>query len=198
MSLHCQKKGTKTVTGAVHFKKVLIWGLLLPVEWRKQSKRPAPCKLFKKKKSRPANFKLTKPQHPWYHYVSKEGQTIHADNSGGWVSTEKSDGTKASGAAGLTQEGPISLASLRAELRSEFSSYGDTMRSFLKTEIESMGKEIRGKISSLGVTTKAAMKTIRDELTGKVERLFSMQAETANTQRAWSSPSATLLTGPRL
>uniref|UniRef100_A0A8C1MXB6 L1 transposable element RRM domain-containing protein n=1 Tax=Cyprinus carpio TaxID=7962 RepID=A0A8C1MXB6_CYPCA len=71
---------------------------------------------------------------------------------------------------------------LRAELRSEFNSYRDTMRSFLKTEIEGLGKEIRDEISSLRETTKADMKTIRDELTEKVERLFSMQAEPANIQ----------------
>lgn len=56
------------------------------------------------------------------------------------------------------------------------------MRSFLKTEIESLGKEICDEISSLLETTKADMKTIRDELTEKVERLFSMQAEAANIQ----------------
>lgn len=98
------------------------------------------------------------------------------------ATAEKSEGAKASGAAGLKEKGPISLGSLHAELRSEFNSYGDTMRSFLKTEIEGLGKEIRDKISSLRETTKADMKTIRDELTEKVERLFSMQAEAANIQ----------------
>lgn len=98
------------------------------------------------------------------------------------ATAEKSEGAKASGAAGLTEESPISLGSLRAELRSEFNSYGDTMRSFLKTEIEGLGKEIRDEISSLRETTKADMKTIRDEVTEKVERLFSMQAEAANIQ----------------
>uniref|UniRef100_A0A9J7ZHS7 L1 transposable element RRM domain-containing protein n=1 Tax=Cyprinus carpio carpio TaxID=630221 RepID=A0A9J7ZHS7_CYPCA len=83
------------------------------------------------------------------------------------ATAEKSEGAKTSGAAGLTEESPISLGSLR---------------SFLKTEIEGLGKEICDEISSLWETTKADMKTICDELTEKVERLFSMQAEAANIQ----------------
>lgn len=90
------------------------------------------------------------------------------------------EATKAN--SGLADDSPISLATLRSELRTEFKSYRDSMQSVIKTEMESFCRGIRDDISSLRETTKADIKTIRDELTEKVENLFTRQAETADTQ----------------
>uniref|UniRef100_A0AAV2JIS7 L1 transposable element RRM domain-containing protein n=1 Tax=Knipowitschia caucasica TaxID=637954 RepID=A0AAV2JIS7_KNICA len=106
--------------------------------------------------------------------------TLEVDSQA--TTAEKNDGAKASGATGLTEDGPISLGTLRTELRAEFNSYRDTMRSFLKAEMEGLTKEIRDEISSLRETTKADIKTVHNELMGKVESLFSMQKEAAVTQ----------------
>lgn len=84
--------------------------------------------------------------------------------------------------SGSTEESPISLGILRAELRTEFKTYRDTMKTVIKAEMEGFCREIRDDISSLRETTKADIKNIRDELTEKVERLFTMQADSANTQ----------------
>lgn len=94
---------------------------------------------------------------------------------------EKSDAAKASNPE-LAEEGPISLATLRAELRTEFKSYRDSIQNVIKMEMESLCKGLRDDISSLRDTTKADMTAIRDELTVKVESLLTMQAEAAATQ----------------
>lgn len=96
---------------------------------------------------------------------------------------EKCEAIKAS-SPGLTEESPISLATLRAELRTEFKSYRDSMQNVIKTEMESLCKGIRDDISSLRETTKADIKTIRDELTEKVDNLFTLQTEAAETQKS--------------
>lgn len=97
------------------------------------------------------------------------------------ASGEKSEAAKAS-TTELAEESLVSLGTLRAELRTEFKSYSDTMQLVIKTEMESFSKGIRDEISALRETTKADIKTIREELTEKVERLFSLQAEAADTQ----------------
>lgn len=56
------------------------------------------------------------------------------------------------------------------------------MQPVIKTEMESFFKGIRDEISALRETTKADIKTTREEFTEKVERLFSLQAEAADTQ----------------
>lgn len=100
-------------------------------------------------------------------------------------SGEKSEAAKAAKAniIELAEENLVSLGTLRAELKTEFKSYSDTMQHIIKTEMENFCKGIRDEISALRETTKADIETIREQLTEKVEKLFSLQAETADTQR---------------
>ncbi|KAK7921821.1 hypothetical protein WMY93_008723 [Mugilogobius chulae] len=77
----------------------------------------------------------------------------------------------------------ISLGTLRAELRTQFEMHREVTRGDIKMEIETHCKEIRDDIAGLRDQTKADIKTLRDELTERVDKLSAMQTNTANTQK---------------
>lgn len=90
--------------------------------------------------------------------------------------------TKANASVETGEEAPISVGTLRAEIRAGLKPYEESLDS-IKNQLASMHKGISSDISVLREEAKADIKATRDELMGKVEQLFTMQAEVASTQK---------------
>lgn len=105
-------------------------------------------------------------------------KTIEIDST--ISSGEHGEATKAKANASVEtgEEAPISVGTLRAGLKP----YEDSLDS-IKNQLACMHKGISSDISVLREEAKADIKATRDELMGKVEQLFTMQAEAASTQK---------------
>lgn len=104
------------------------------------------------------------------------------------TSGEKGEAAKANASAVSALEdgatpAPISLSVLRAELQKQFGEYRESAKCDIKAEIQSHCQEIREDIAALRAQTKLDIENTRGELMERVDRLCTMQKESADAQK---------------